>query len=25
VTVDDLLEMMIPEDWRRRVAALGGE
>jgi Mg/Co/Ni transporter MgtE len=25
VTVDDLLEMMIPEDWRRRVSALSSE
>ena len=25
VTVDDLLEMMIPDDWRRRVSALSNE
>jgi CBS domain-containing protein len=25
VTVDDLLELMIPDDWRRRVGALSGE
>jgi Mg/Co/Ni transporter MgtE len=25
VTVDDLLEMMIPDDWRRRVSALNSE
>jgi len=25
VTVDDLLEMMIPEDWRRRMSALSSE
>jgi Mg/Co/Ni transporter MgtE len=25
VTVDDLLEMMIPDDWRRRANALSGE
>ena len=25
VTVDDLLELMIPDDWRRRVSALSNE
>ena len=25
VTVDDLLELMIPDDWRRRVSALATE
>ena len=25
VTVDDLLEMMIPDDWRRRVEAVNNE
>lgn len=25
VSVDDLLELMIPDDWRRRVSALGNE
>ena len=24
-TLDDLLEMMIPDDWRRRVSALSNE
>ena len=25
VTVDDLLDLMIPDDWRRRVSALSNE
>jgi Mg/Co/Ni transporter MgtE len=25
VTVDDLLELMIPDDWRRRISALQNE
>jgi Mg/Co/Ni transporter MgtE len=25
VSVDDLLELMIPDDWRRRVSALASE